>query len=74
MSVISLQIRSQNQINLSKAKLTSFSGYLHIFEICDSKSWHIGTVNMNELSSIDEVVRETCLKEKKTKLDIKFTV
>lgn len=58
-----VQIRFQTKINLLKAKLTSVSGYLHIFKICDSKSWHIGTVNMNELSSIDEVVRETCLKD-----------
>lgn len=62
--VFDMQISFRNEIDPLKVKLKAVSGYLHVFKICDSKSWHGGTINTNELSSIDEVFRETCLEVK----------
>lgn len=59
-----MQISFRNEINLFQDRLKAVFGYLHVFKICNSKSWHGGTINTNELSSTDEVFRKTCLEVK----------
>lgn len=59
-----MQISFRNEIDLFKETLKGVFGYLHVFKICNSKSWHGGTINTNELSSTDEVFRKTCLEVK----------
>lgn len=59
-----MQISFRVEIDLLKVKLKAVSGYLHVFKICNSKPWQGGTINTNELSSTDEVFRETCLEIK----------
>lgn len=38
--------------------------YLHVFKICDSKSWQMDTIHVNKLFASDEVFCETCLQKK----------